>query len=196
MISSRVQFHIWIVTASLIMAVPRLAKGDGGVIRLRETQGPFSVTVFASPEAAAGGLADLSVLVQGSESGKVVLDADVTFTLSPPVGEMKQADVFCSVPTAAMPLPDGISNLASVRASREQASNKLLYAAPVQLNTPGDWKLHVVVSRGTDTARFNCLLPVTLASGKLTGLWPYLLFPPLAIAAFSVNQWLRGRRCP
>lgn len=178
------------------MAVPRLAKGDGGVIRLRETQGPFSVTVFTSPEAAAGGLADLSVLVQGSESGKVVLDADVTFTLSPPVGEMKQADVFCSVPTAAMPLPDGISNLASVRASREQASNKLLYAAPVQLNTPGDWKLHVVVSRGADTARFNCLLPVTLASGKLTGLWPYLLFPPLAIAAFSVNQWLRGRRCP
>ncbi len=78
------------------MAVPRLAKGDGGVIRLRETQGPFSVTVFTSPEAAAGGLADLSVLVQGSESGKVVLDADVSFTLSPPNSlAMKQADVFC-----------------------------------------------------------------------------------------------------
>src|ERR1041385_1575889 len=89
MISSRVQFQIWLVTASFIMAIPRLAKGDGGVIRLRETQGPFSVTVFTSPEAAAGGLADLSVLVQGSESGKVVLDAYVTFTLSPPVGEMK-----------------------------------------------------------------------------------------------------------
>jgi len=173
------------------MAIPRLAKGDGGVIRLRETQGPFSVTVFTSPEAAAGGLADLSVLVQGSESGKVVLDADVTFTLSAPVGEMKQADVFCGVPTAAMPLSDGINNLASVRASREQASNKLLYAAPVQLNTPGDWKLHVVVSRGTDTARFDCFIPVTLRPQKLTDMWPYLSLPPLAIAAFSVNQWLR-----
>jgi len=152
--------------------------------------------VFSSPEAVAGGPVDLSVLVQGRETGEVVLDADVTFTLSPPVGEMNQADVFCSDPTAAMPLPDGINNLASVRASREQASNKLLYAAPVQLNAPGDWKLHVVVSRGTDTARFDFLLPVALRSGKLIGLWPYLAFPPLVVAAFAVNQWLRGRRCP
>ena len=189
---TRIQFQICIATALVISFIPRYAKGDGGIIRLRGTQGAFSVTVFSSPDAVPGGLADLSVLVQGRETGKVVLDADVTFTLSPPDGlAMKQADVFCSVPTAAMPLPDGINNLASVRASREQAFNKLLYAAPVQLNAPGDWKLHVVVSRGTDTARFDCRLPVTLSSGKLTALWPYLSLPALAVAAFAVNQWLR-----
>ena len=193
---TRIHFQICIAIALVASFVSPYAKGDGGIIRLRGTQGPFSVTVFSSPEAVPGGLTDLSVLVQRSESGKVVLDADVRFTLSPPDGlAMKQADVLCSFPTAAMPLPDGINNLASVRASREQASNKLLYAAPVQLNAPGDWKLHVVVSRGTDTSQFDCRLPVTLASGKLTGLWPYLLFPPLAVAAFAVNQWLRGRRC-
>ena len=193
---TRIHFQICIAIALVASFVSPYARGDGGIIRLRETQGPFSVTVFSSPEAVPGGLADLSVLVQRSESGKVVLDADVRLTLSPPDGlATKQADVFCSVPTAAMPLPDGINNLASVRASREQASNKLLYAAPVQLNAPGDWKLHVVVSRGTDTARFDCVLPVALRSGKLIGLWPYLSFPPLVVAAFAVNQWLRGRRC-
>jgi hypothetical protein len=187
-----IRFHICIATALLTSFVPRCAKGDGGIIRLRETQGPFSVTLFSSPDLVAGGLADVSVLVQGRESGQVVLDADVSLTLSPPDGlAMKQPGALCGLPTAAMRLPDGINNPASVRATREQASNKLLYAAPVELNAPGDWMLHVLVSRGSDTARFDCLLPVTWRSGKLTGVWPYLSLPPLAVVAFAVNQWLR-----
>ena len=194
---TRIHFQICIAIALVTSFVPRYAKGDGGIIRLRETQGPFSVTVFSSPEAAAGGLADLSVLIQARESSKVILDADVSLTLSPPVSQIvKQSDPFCGPPTGTMHLPDVTSNVASVRATREQASNKLLYAAPMNLNAPGDWKLHVVVSRGSDSARFDCLLPVALRSGKLIGLWPYLSFPPLVVAAFAVNQWLRGRRCP
>ena len=170
---------------------PHDARADGGIIRLREAQGPFMVTVFSSPEVAAGGLADVSVLVQERETGKIMLDADVNLTLSPPDGQAtKQSNGLCGLSTAAMRLPDG-NNPASVRATREQASNKLLYAAPVELDAAGDWKLHMLVSRGTDIARFDCLLPVTLRSGKLTGVWPYLLLPPLAVAVFAMNQWLR-----
>ena len=184
--------HFWIVTASLAIFAPRLAKGDGGIIRLRETQGPFSVTVFSPPEAAAGGLTDVSALIQERGTGNVVLDADVSFTLSPPDGlAVKQSGGLCGLPTATMRLPDGMSNPASVRATREQASNKLLYAAPLELYAPGDWKLHVLVSRGTEAARFDCRLPVTLSSGRLTGLWPYLALPPLVVALFAVNQWIR-----
>ena len=186
------RFHLWIVTASLAMFAPRLVRGDGGIIRLRETQGPFSVTVFSPPEAAAGGLADVSALIQERRTGNVVLDADVSFALSPPDGlVMKQLGGLCGLPTAAMRLPDGMNNSASVHATREQASNKLLYAAPLELYAPGDWKLHVLVSRGTETARFDCRLPVTLSSGRLTGVWPYLSLPPLAVALFAINQWLR-----
>jgi len=170
---------------------PHDARADGGIIRLREAQGPFMVTVFSSPEVAAGGLADVSVLVQERETGKIMLDADVNLTLSPPDGQAtKQSNGLCGLSTAAMRLPDG-NNPASVRATREQASNKLLYAAPAELNAPGDWKLHVLVSHRADIARFDCLLPVTLRSGKLTGVWPYLLLPPLAVAVFAMNQWLR-----
>jgi len=189
---TRIHFQICVAIALIASFVSPDAKGDGGIIRLQQTQGPFSVTVFSSPEAAAGGLADLSVLIQGRESGKVILDADVSLTLSPPAGQIvKQSDPFCSPPTGTMHLPDVTSNVASVRATREQASNKLLYAARVQLNAPGDWQLHLLVSRATDTARFDCLIPVTLRPEKLADMWPYLSLPPLAIAAFAVNQWLR-----
>ncbi len=192
MIRSRIRFHVWIITVSLTMSAPLLTRGDGGIIRLRETQGPFSVTVFSSPEAAAGGLADVSVLIQERVTGNVVLDADVSFTLSPPDGlANKQLGGLCGLPTGAMRLPDGMNNAMSVSATREQASNKLLYGAPLELYASGDWKLHMLVSRGTETARFDCRLPVILRSGKFTGVWPYLSLPPLVVVAFAVNQWLR-----
>ena len=187
-----IRFQICVATVLVVSLVPRCAKGDGGILRLREAQGPFLVTVFSTPEAAAGRLADVSVLVQGSETGKVVLDADVSLTLSPPDGlATKQSDGLCGLPTSTTFLPGGMNHPASVRATREQASNKLLYAAPVELNAPGDWKLHVLVYRGTESARFDCRIPVILRSGKLTVVWPFLVLPPLAVLIFAINQWLR-----
>jgi hypothetical protein len=185
-------FQVCVATTLLVLLVPRIANGDGGIIRLREVQGPFSITVFSSPEAASGGLTDVSALIQESESGKVILDADVRLALILPDGSApNQSDALCGVPgTGGRPL-QGLNSPPSVRVTRGQASNKLLYSAPVVLNVPGNWKLHVLVSRGTDTARFDCLLPVALSSGKLIGLLPYLLLPPLVVAAFALNQWLR-----
>lgn len=187
-----IRFKICIAAALLTLSGARLARGDGGIIRLRESQGPFSLTVFSSPEAVSGGIVDVSALIQEKETGKVILDADVRFSVSPPAGSaLNQPDEFCGLLTQTTRLPAGAHNPASIRATREVASNKLLYAAPLQLNAPGNWKLQVLVSRGSDTAQFGCLLPVTLTSGKLTGLWPYLSLPPLVVVAFALNQWLR-----
>src|SRR5262249_44815805 len=142
--------------------VAHLAKGDGGIVLFHEARDPFSVTIFVAPETARGGLADLSVLVQWRTNGQVVLDADVSLTLDPPTGStMSQTDPVCSLPWAAagVQFPDGIPLPMTVRATRAQAANKLLYAAPLKLNAAGDWRLHVIVSRGSDYARFDCLLP-------------------------------------
>jgi hypothetical protein len=186
------RFQVCIATTLLVLLFPRIAKGDGGIIRLQEVQGPFSITVFSSPETASGGLTDVSALIQERESGKVILDADVRLALIPPDGSaLNQSDEFCAVPATGARSLQGLNSPTSVRATREQASNKLLYAAPVALDAPGNWRLHVIVSRGTDTARFDCLLPVALSSGKLIGLLPYLLLPPLVVGAFALNQWLR-----
>jgi hypothetical protein len=191
---SSISIQVWVITALFGIAAPRFAKGDGGIVQLREAQGPFSVTVFVSSEAPRCGLADVSVLVQWREGGEAVLDADVSLTLNPP-GElaMNQPDPFCGLSSAAAPvrLPERTRQPVKVRATREQASNKLLYAAAVELNDAGDWHLHVLVSREADSAGFDCILPVTMASAKSPGLWPYLAFPPIAITAFAMNQRLR-----
>src|SRR6185503_19686343 len=140
MIETRLRFQVCIATTFLVLLVPRFAEADGGIIRLQKVQGPFSITVFSSPEAASGGLTDVSALIQERESGKVILDADVRLALVPPDGSaLNPSDALCAVPgTGARPL-QGPSSPTSVRATREQASNKLLYSAPVELNVPGNW---------------------------------------------------------
>ena len=172
----------------------RLAKGDGGIVLLHEAQGPFSVTIFVAPEVSRDGFADLSTLVQWRTNGQVVLDADVSLALDASLGStMSQSDPVCGLRSAAggFQWPDGTPLPITMRATRARASNKLLYAAPLNLSAAGDFRLHVIVSRGSDYARFDCLLPVVKESAKLTGLWPYLAFPPIAITAFALNQRLR-----
>ena len=188
---TRLSTQVRIVMALFSMLSPCFARGDGGIVRLHESQGAFSVTVFV---AARGGLADVSVLVQWRQSRAVVLDADVSLAFTPPEGvRISQWDPLCGLSsgTATFQLLDKWPRPVSVRATPEQASNKLLYAAIAELNTTGNWRLHVSVSRGADSAGFDCLLPVTMTSDKLTRLWPYLAFPPLAITAFALNQRLR-----
>src|ERR1041385_2845167 len=93
------RFQVCIATTLLVLLVPRIAMGDGGIIWLREVQGPFSVTLFSSPETASGGFTEVSALIQEKESGKVILDADVRLALIPPDGSaLNQSDEFCAVP--------------------------------------------------------------------------------------------------
>src|SRR5258705_13753770 len=87
---NRTSVHLQICLATALAAsfVSPDAKGDGGIIRLQQTQGPFSVTVFSSPEAVAGGVAGLSALIQERETGKVGFDGNVSFSLTPPDGSV------------------------------------------------------------------------------------------------------------
>jgi len=189
---TRLAFQVCIATTLVCLFLHHIVRADGGIIRLRDVQGPFSITVFSSPEAGSGGLTDVSALIQERESGKVILDADVDLTVSPPDGSApNKPGELCGLPMFPTRSVEGLNFPATVQATRENASNKLLYSAPLELNAPGNWKLHVLVSRGTDIARFDCFLPGALSSGKLTDLLPYLLMPPLMVAAFALNQWLR-----
>jgi hypothetical protein len=191
---SRIRIRAWVATVLFTMLGPRFAQGDGGIVQLHQTKGPFLVTVFVSPEAAQGGLADVSVLVQWKTNGEVVLDADVSLAVDPPNGlVLHEAEPLCGLsPTAAaFQQPDTRQQQATLPATRAQASNKLLYAAALKLNAAGYWRLHVYVSHGSDQARFDCLLPIARTSTRLTGLWPYFALPPIVIVAFALNQWLR-----
>src|SRR5579859_7189117 len=125
----RVSIQAGVAVAFLAALTPQLAKGDGGVMLLHESRGAFLVTVFVSPEAARGGLTDLSVLVQSSTSGDVLLDANVGLAVAAPKGQASTpSEEFCSASSAAaVSQSSDVGELQGpVPATREQASHKLL----------------------------------------------------------------------
>ena len=153
----------------LLAASP--ARADGGTVRIQEAVGPFWITVMSAPEPLRVGPVDLSVLVQRTDGGAPVLDAEVELRLEGPTPEP---------PIEARP-------------THEQATNKLLYAAAVTLPAVGSWRLGARVRQGGDAAEVAGWLPVAPPPPRLLALWPYLAFPPAAVACFALREWLKRR---
>lgn len=149
------------------------ASADGGLVRLHERAGPFTVTLFSAPTPLCVGPADLSVLVQAGDGGVPLVDAKVELRLDPPRD------------AAASPI--------AVPATAERATNKLLYAARVELAAPGEWRATLSIEQGGGSATVNCPLPVSPAEPPLSALWPYLVAPVVAIAVFALHQRLARR---
>ena len=101
------------------------AHADGGRLQLRQAAGPFVISLFSTPESLGVGPADLSVMVEEQGSGNVLLDADVTLTLTSEVDRV--APVIAHV-------------------SHAHATNRLLQDAVVQLPHAGRWHAIVHVS--------------------------------------------------
>jgi hypothetical protein len=114
-----------VLVALVSLLAADLARADGGAIRIQRDAGPLRITVFSAPEPLRVGAADLSVMVQSREGGAPVLDAEVELRLEGPPPER--------------PI--------QVRATREQAANKLLYAASVELPAAGTWRLRATCPR-------------------------------------------------
>jgi len=156
------------VLIASLLAGAAAARADGGVVRLSEARGDLLVTVFTAPAPLRAGPVDVSVMVQESAGRRPVLDASVSIVL--------RSKVDHAVIHAA--------------ATRAQATNKLLYAAIVDLPVAGDWNLEVTVERGATLARVATGLSADTAVPRLRSLWPYLAFPPVVIALFVLHQRL------
>lgn len=139
---------------------------DGGAIQLQQPAGPFLVTIFAAPVPARVGPLDLSVLVQDRSSLDPVLDATVSVEI----------------------------DNQSVSATHEQAQNKLLYAATVSIDQPGQQKFSVSVSKGPAKVTVNGALQAAPPPAKLRAFWSYLAIPPFAIALFAAHQFLKRQK--
>lgn len=162
--------RVWVLLAAV---VPAVALADGGAVRLKQTAGDFTVTVFGAPESLRAGPVDLSVLVQRGTGGEAVLGAAVTLVLTPP----------------------GAASSKDLPATREAATNKLLYAAGTTLPAPGAWELAVEV-RPPDgpPVRIAGVLPVGAAAPRWAAIWGWLAFPPVAVVVFALHQRLLRRR--
>jgi hypothetical protein len=184
---------VQILAAVLIfLLLPCFAEGHSlGIVRLRDAQGPFVITVFTSPELVSGRAADVSVLIQRRDSNEAVLDAVVSFVFIPPRGSiLKDAEPMCgrSGLVTASGSQDGQT---TILARREQSPNKLLYTASINFPLAGPWELDAVVCHGADSAKFTCEIPVELPARPLAGLVPFLALPLLLVTLFAINQWLR-----
>lgn len=173
--------HVPLTRLSAVLLVFCAAAGvawsDGGALILHQRVGPLSVSVFASPAPLRAGLADLTVLLQDAETDNVLLDGTIQLELNK-AGE--------PAITAA--------------ATNGQASNKLLYAASVQVPRPGSWNLTVRCREHAQQVVVRGPLTVLSAEAPVLSYWPYFALVPVAIGLFALNQRLklkrRGARLP
>lgn len=137
------------VLASMALILPLVAIGhgllapdkidiDGDIVRAQGVSGPFHISVFTAPDPVRGDDFEVAVLVQDQNTNSTILDADVDIAV-------QRAD-------SASPTPK------ITRATREEAQNKLLEAASVDLPSPGTSELRVSVHRGSDTGSIECKL--------------------------------------
>jgi hypothetical protein len=153
---------------AMVILVQATARADGGTVQLRQESGDLVITVFTSPGSLSVGPVDISLLLQNREGLEPVLDAKVSLVLR----------------------TDDSSVELQARPTREQATNKLLYAAPVTFSKPGKWHIVVTVlqnGKETDTAG---ILEVAAAPDKAALYAGYTAFPPVMIGLFMVRQWL------
>jgi hypothetical protein len=179
--------------------VPSVAWADGGVVRAREAQGPFLVTIFSPAEISTAIVTDVTVMVQRRQSDDVVMDAIVDLTFTPPPGASTQPDEMRGGNCCCMSALSGDAQPGqplSLRATRAQAANKLLYGVSANLAAVGDWQLRASVRHGNEQASVMCTLAVAKPPRQAAAILPYIVLPPLTIALFATNQWLKRRRAP
>ena len=152
---------------------------DGGGVIARQMVNGLLVTVLASPMPLRAGPVDVSVLVQNGE--KTVLDAAVDVAWhSAPNSPPDWLPPCCT-------LDSGTERIPAVRA---HSNNKFLYSAIVPVTSAGPSELVIDVSSGGRKASVLCPVEVTRALPPALAYWPWLVFPPVAIAGFALHQSL------
>src|SRR4029453_6685085 len=79
------------------------------------------------------------------------------------------------------------------RATREVAQNKLLYSALMTMPEAGRWELEGAIKREKETASVLGQVSAVAPRPFLLSYWRSLSLPPVVIALFALNQWLKRR---
>ncbi len=164
----------------LLLLAAALATGltlhaDGGAVVLQKRSGPFMITLFSDPSPVRVGRADLSVMCQKADDNSPVLDATVLLHLRRP-GNGSEIVEF------------------TLPAKHDNASNKLLYAAAVDLPSPGAWRVIVDIRQKEREASLMGSLTVLEKQAAIVTYWPFFVIVPLAALLFAINRRLRRGR--
>lgn len=140
---------------------------DGGTVRFSGPRDGKTVTVFTSPSPPRVGIVDVSILVQDADSGQPFADGHLVVRAT-----SLQMEQTVSAP-----------------ATSERATNKVMRSALLELPEPGTW--HLVVEGFAPPIEFD--LEVGEALPAWLDLWPWIVWPVVAIGLFGVFQVLRRR---
>jgi hypothetical protein len=161
-------------TLVMFLALTCIVCADGGKIQFQRKAGAFNVTLFSTPSPVRVGRADFSVMVQNAADQSSILDADVRIHL---VRHDSRSISEVSAP-----------------ARHEQATNKLLYAAQMDLNTAAKYRVEISVQNSRDSALVTGDIDVLPPEPPLLAHWPYFAALPLVALLFAINQRLKRRR--
>lgn len=153
------------------------ARADGGALRLTETRGDLTVSVFTSPTPLRAGRIDVSVLVQDAATSRMIQHAEV-FVSAARFGRRGE--------------------VVRRKATAEQAANKLFQAAEFDLPEAGRWKFSIeaasILTAGPSTAPpLTFEVEVAAPLPQWLALAPWIGWPWLVIAVFAAQRCLRGR---
>jgi hypothetical protein len=161
-------FVVLFVATSVVLAVLRSGRDDDDqVLRMRQTSGALTVSVFA-PGGVQSGVNNIAVLVQDSKTQDVLPEATVDLRAHP---------------------QQGASESNPVRANAGDSENKLLQSADVDLPTPGDWNLSIVVHHGAVAAEFTLPLAVAKPDEGLPLPWSYVPLMVFASVLLFTYRW-------
>ena len=141
--------------------------GDGGTMRFSGRRGDRVVTVFTAPAPLHAGRIDLSVLVLGVETGRPITDLSI---------EVCRQEV------------DHPKRTIRAVATTEEATNKLLRAAKIELPEAGRWRFEVFVE-GVDRSQaigFDVVVAAPPPAWLQMSLW--IGWPIVPIGLFAVVQ--------
>ncbi len=156
---------------TLLCALAGSLAADGGTLQVRQASGPFLLSVFTSPAVLRAGNVDFSVLIQQATALDPVLDADV---------EVRAQN------------RDGI--VLSKAATHDNAQNKLLYAASLNLSIPGEWTFNVLVHRQERVSQVSGKLVAAPGEPRFLAHWPQWAFIPVLVILFVLHQWLKSKQ--
>ena len=162
-----------LLLAVVLACVASAAHADGGRLQMRQAAGSFVVSLFTTPESLGVGQADLSVMVE--EGSNVLLNPDVTVTLTP---------------------EDGGGAPVVAHLSHVHATNRLLQDAVVELPQAGRWRVAVRVRDAGREASAATELTVASYSARRRTIWTFLLLPVCAMALFAWVRLLKRRKVP
>jgi hypothetical protein len=162
----------FVAVSSFLLPPSTFLRADGGAIRLSEKQGGYRITVFTTPTPVRAGPVDISVLVQDAATGEVEPDVRVAIRVTR-----------SGHPDSAVHRP----------ATKDEATNKLYYAAAFDLTKPGWYSVAVCLDGALGVAQVGFEAEAADPLPPWLTVWPWVGWPVLVILLFGMHQLLVRR---